>query len=115
MKLRAFVLLALACVAVILHPEQRARAAGAPRPQPPSFESPPAPPPGEPSAEHWNMRPIRGHGVFLFSGEFHCAVVDLRIKGRGLDFCWARKYRSRIGPDTVMGNGWDFSYNIRVE
>jgi YD repeat-containing protein len=41
--------------------------------------------------------------------------VDLRVPGRGFDFVWARKYRSRIGPNTAMGNGWDFSYNIWVE
>ncbi len=53
--------------------------------------------------------------VFLFSGEFHESYVDLRIKGRGLDFVWARTYRSRIGPNTTMGNGWDFSYNLRIK
>ena len=55
------------------------------------------------------------HSVYLFSGEFHHAAVDLRIKGRGLDFIWARKYRSRHGPNTDMGNGWDYSYNIFIE
>ena len=53
--------------------------------------------------------------LYLFSGEFHESVVDLSITGRGLDFVWARKYRSRMGPATAMGNGWDFSYNIYVE
>lgn len=37
------------------------------------------------------------------------------MKGRGLDFVWARKYRSRPGPNSVQGNDWDFSYNIYVE
>lgn len=53
--------------------------------------------------------------VYLFSGEFHEPVVDLRIRGRGPDFVWARKYRSKIGPNTAQGNGWDYSYNIRIE
>ncbi len=54
--------------------------------------------------------------VYLFSGEFFESVVDLRIPGRGEnDFIWARKYRSKIGPSTPLGNGWDYSYNIRVE
>ena len=53
--------------------------------------------------------------TYLFSGEFHESAVDLHIRGRGLDFVWARKYRSRIGPNTGMGNGWDFSYNKQVE
>lgn len=53
--------------------------------------------------------------VYLFSGEFYLDTVDLRIPGRGFDFVWARKYRARFGPQTEMGNGWDFSYNIRLE
>ena len=53
--------------------------------------------------------------IYLFSGELHESAVDLRILGRGLHFTWERKYRSKIGPNTVMGNGWDFSYNIYLE
>ena len=52
--------------------------------------------------------------MYLFSGEFYEEVEDLRIPGRGLDFIWSRKYRSKIGPNTVQGNGWDFSYNISL-
>ncbi|HEY3243308.1 MAG TPA: DUF6531 domain-containing protein, partial [Phycisphaerae bacterium] len=55
-----------------------------------------------------------GDPVLGYSGEFVHSETDLRIKGRGLDFTWARKYRHRIGPNTVMGNRWDFSYNIRI-
>ena len=55
------------------------------------------------------------HTVYLHSGEFHFEMTDLQIHGRLLDFSWARKYRSRIGPNTAMGNGWDFSYNIFIE
>jgi RHS repeat-associated protein len=53
--------------------------------------------------------------VYLFSGEFFESVEDLRIPGRGLDFVWVRKYRSRLGPETAQGSHWDFSYNIRIE
>ena len=60
-------------------------------------------------------RPKLPAHVHLFSGEFFETAEDLRIRGRGLDFVWARKYRSRIGPNTDQGNRWDFSYNIRVE
>ena len=52
--------------------------------------------------------------VFFFSGELFETPVDLRIRGRGLDFIWARTYRSRFGLDTVQGNGWDFSYNVSL-
>jgi len=55
------------------------------------------------------------NSTYLFSGEFHFSAIDLRIKGRGLDFVWARKYRSRSGPLSAMGHGWDYSYNLRVE
>ncbi len=53
--------------------------------------------------------------VYLHSGEYFLEQVDLRIKGRGFDFVWKRKYRSREGRNTVMGWNWDFSYNIRVQ
>ena len=53
--------------------------------------------------------------VYLFSGEFYYDSEDLRIKGRGLDFVWARKYRSQIGPNTPQGNRWDFSYNVYLQ
>jgi len=53
--------------------------------------------------------------VYLFSGEFHMSFEDLRIKGRGMDFVWNRTYRSKIGPNTPQGNGWDFSYNIFLQ
>ncbi len=52
--------------------------------------------------------------VYLFSGEFHLTVTDMVIRGRGFDFEWTRRYRSRVGPDTTMGNGWDHSYNIHL-
>ena len=80
---------------------------------PPSYESPPDSPPGSPCACEGSAggdQPLN-----LYSGEFQTSAVDLQIQGRGLDFTWARKYRSRLGPNTAMGNGWDFSYNIYLE
>src|SRR5262245_8144778 len=53
--------------------------------------------------------------AYLFTGEFYASTIDLRVKGRGFDFVFARKYRSRVGPNTAQGNGWDFSYDIRLE
>jgi len=53
--------------------------------------------------------------TYLATGEFFHSIVDLQIRGRGLDFVWARKYRSKAGPTTLMGNGWDYSYNIYLE
>lgn len=52
--------------------------------------------------------------VYLHSGEFWEQVEDIRIAGRGLDFIWSRKYRSKIGVNTAQGNHWDYSYNIAV-
>lgn len=59
----------------------------------------------------------REQPAYLFSGEFHESVVDLRVAscGVGLDLVWARRYRSRLTlPDgqTPLGNNWDHSYNI---
>lgn len=52
--------------------------------------------------------------VNLFSGEFYESCTDLRVAGRGLDLVWSRKYRSQRGPTTELGNGWDWSYNVRL-
>ena len=52
--------------------------------------------------------------ALLHSGEYVTSAVDLRVGGRGLDFVWARKYRSRYGHDQSLGHGWDHSYNIFV-
>ncbi|HZN07688.1 MAG TPA: RHS repeat-associated core domain-containing protein [Pyrinomonadaceae bacterium] len=77
---------------------------------------PPVPAPGETcGCTTCADRPQLLPRVHLFSGEFFETAEDLRIRGRGLDFVWARKYRSRSGPNTAHGNRWDFSYNIRVE
>ena len=75
-------------------------------------------PPGAPSQEGCPPDDVDDSvvdPVYLFSGEFYEEVEDLRIPGRGMDFVWARKYRSKIGPDTAQGNGWDYSYNIFIE
>ncbi|MCZ6680015.1 MAG: DUF6531 domain-containing protein, partial [Candidatus Poribacteria bacterium] len=53
--------------------------------------------------------------IYLYSGEFYQSIEDLRIPGRGTDFTWIRKYRSKIGPNTAQGNGWDYSYNVWIE
>jgi RHS repeat-associated protein len=77
------------------------------------------PPPGAPSSEDCDEEDGEDDPVvdpvYLFSGEFYEQIEDLRIPGRGLDFVWSRKYRSKIGPNTAQGNGWDFSYNIFIE
>lgn len=81
-------------------------------------ESPPAHPPAAPCggcAQGCGAGPSGIPGVYLHSGEVHLQEVDLVIPGRGLDFVWARTYRSRLGRDTVQGHGWDFSYNASVE
>jgi len=59
--------------------------------------------------------PEVGDEVLLHSGEACRTEIDLRIRGRGMDFIWARCYRSRHGQDTEQGNRWNFSYNVRIE
>lgn len=48
------------------------------------------------------------------AGEVMFTCADLALPGVGLDLVWARNYRSRLGADSAMGMGWDFSYNIRA-
>jgi YD repeat-containing protein len=48
------------------------------------------------------------------TGELFVRSEDVRVPGRGLDFVWARTYRSKIGLTTPMGANWDSSYNIRI-
>ncbi len=82
--------------------------------EPGPLEPPPAVPGGEsPRGNQPELGVV--NSIYLFSGEFYHGAVDMRIRGRGFDFVWARKYRSRYGPNTAMGNGWDFSYNIFIE
>lgn len=52
--------------------------------------------------------------MYPFSGEAVETGVDMRIAGRGMDFIWARKYRSGCAVNSALGNGWDFSYNISI-
>ena len=56
--------------------------------------------------------PAEADPVYFHSGEFYQEVIDLRIPGRGFDFVLKRKYRSKLGRATLMGHGWDFSYNM---
>ena len=56
-----------------------------------------------------------GNSVYLHSGKFYQEIVDTHIEGRGTYFTWECKYRSRVGPVTAMGNGWDYSYNVGVQ
>jgi RHS repeat-associated protein len=102
-------------VTILLSGATTCPAASVPFYEPGPLETPPASPCNESSS--CGGRPDGGlvNSVYLFNGEFYHTAVDLRIKGRGLDFVWARKYRSRVGPNTAIGNGWDYSYNIYLE
>jgi len=54
-----------------------------------------------------------GAGVHLFSGELFRHEVDLVIPGRGIDFVWARTYRSQQGRfNSAIGHRWGHSYDI---
>ncbi len=75
---------------------------------------PPEPPPAQPGTGEVCRDTCGPPFVYLFSGELHYATTDLCIKGRGLDFVWARKYRSCLCLVTPMGYGWDYSYNICI-
>jgi len=53
--------------------------------------------------------------VMPFSGEVQACAMDMRIPGRGLDFIWARTYRSRTAANSSFGARWSCSYDINVQ
>ena len=55
-----------------------------------------------------------GDPIYLNSGELYQYVEDLRIPGRGIDFVFARKYRSGVIYEGPLGNSWDHTYNRRL-
>jgi len=63
--------------------------------------------------EKVNRTKCRNNLSTMPNGELQMCEVDCVIPGRGLDFVWARTYRSRTGTNTVMGQGWSHSYDIR--
>lgn len=56
-----------------------------------------------------------GDPVYLSTGEFVHEEVDLHIKGRGMDFELKRRYSSREGGPSPIGNNWDLNYNLSIE
>ncbi|MDZ4861167.1 MAG: DUF6531 domain-containing protein, partial [Candidatus Hydrogenedentes bacterium] len=70
-------------------------------------------------AHQGNARTITPRGsnytVNLFSGEVNEKVVDLHVKGRGLDLVWSRSFRSRDGKNARLGQNWDHSYNVSAK
>ncbi|HKQ46551.1 MAG TPA: hypothetical protein VJZ71_00600 [Phycisphaerae bacterium] len=80
---------------------------------PGSTQAPPAIP-GNSESNRGSLGSNYTRNVNLFSGEVVENAVDLRVKSRGLDVIWARRYGSRNPRTTAMGNGWDYSYNISI-
>ncbi|MFC1573029.1 RHS repeat-associated core domain-containing protein, partial [Candidatus Eisenbacteria bacterium] len=68
-----------------------------------------------PPCDCCEMAPNPSNPIRLFSGEANESFVDLRIPGPVDDLVWGRTYGSRNGPNTVQGNGWDFSANPWIE
>ncbi len=101
-----------------LQRELDSKAKAAHPPVVPTMESPPDQPFAQPclceTQDQWGFR-SQNSELCLGTGEFITRQTDLVVQGRGLDFVWARKYRSANGPDTLQGNGWDFSYNLFIE
>ena len=53
-------------------------------------------------------------GTLLHSGEFTYGAVDLAVRGRGIDFAFARNYRNQTTGSGPLGPGWDFGYRLRL-
>lgn len=54
-------------------------------------------------------------GARLANGEFTRQENDIHLAGRGFDFNWSRVYQSVSGENTAQGNGWNHSYDYRLE
>jgi RHS repeat-associated protein len=120
--LRFFVLVVLGFTLFGCITEERTIADRKPRFEPSDFLEPPGHAPGEPHPfiECPEGACPRTQPAYLFSGEFHETVVDLRVASCsiGLDLVWARRYRSRLplaNGQSRLGNGWDHSYNIYLD
>ncbi len=50
--------------------------------------------------------------VMMFNGQFTHAVEDLRIRGAGMDFAFARTYKNQTFYDGPLGYNWDHSHNL---
>lgn len=79
-----------------------------------------APPPGAatkgnnpPGANNKPNNPTEP--ISLFAGEFYYEYEDIEIEGRGFNFMWVRKYRSKAERLSPMGFNWDHTYNIYLE
>jgi YD repeat-containing protein len=75
------------------------------------------PPPHCPSTQFFSgdERHLRDKvDAVLFSGEVQVGEADMVIPGRGLDFVWARTYRSRTAARQGMTYGWTCSYDVSV-
>ncbi|MHC4976635.1 MAG: DUF6531 domain-containing protein, partial [Planctomycetota bacterium] len=92
--------------------------------EPPTMHLPPAAPYGQHEMPWWNEDKYSSLGtnshevsVYDFSGESVVHAVDMRVRGRGMDFVLTRKYRSRQEAESTIGaaSNWDFSYNVWVE
>lgn len=53
-------------------------------------------------------------GTLLHSGEQSTAAVDLGVRGRGLDFAFARTFRNQTVGSGPLGPGWDHAYRQRL-
>jgi YD repeat-containing protein len=53
-------------------------------------------------------------GTLLHSGELTAGAVDLAVRGRGIDFAFARSYRNQTVGAGPLGPGWDFGYRLRL-
>jgi YD repeat-containing protein len=77
----------------------------------------PAEPPASPAAlkvkEKGNRTKCTSRTI-PSTGEIQLQEMDLWVPSRGIDFQWTRTYRSRTGANTVMGQGWSHSYDIRA-
>ncbi|HRK34272.1 MAG TPA: hypothetical protein PLJ47_06725, partial [Candidatus Hydrogenedentes bacterium] len=66
------------------------------------------------TAPAWGPSGSTGGIMRLYSGDFTEHAVDLAVPGLGLDTVFARRYLSRGGLNSDIGNKWESSFNLRV-
>ncbi|MCP4214577.1 MAG: RHS repeat protein, partial [bacterium] len=59
--------------------------------------------------------PALYQNVFMHSGEVLYGTTDMSVPGRGFDFSFTRTYRSQALYAGLLGWGWDFNYNRRLQ
>jgi len=60
------------------------------------------------------VEPTSKDPVLLSNGDFDLEATDMRVKGRGMDFTFTRRYRSGSAVSSALGSRWTFNWDQRI-